>query len=420
MPSQDHSFFGQSPEQASRSNGQAAIPALRLQKSMYLTPPRVADPNSTELRQTASTGRLRIRPSRTLSRPPKMSITSISASSSPQKSRNFSNNSVSSAQSHGTDLTTSTIRKRHARDIFAEFGISRPSGWLSDDEEEDFSRHRDGTNSIPRHVLNTCHSCGAEVTSRTFCSTCGHAVCPQCASEIPDDGSIDLEHTESSHRNAVISQHHTSKLTEEHIRSSSSLETTETSKKNQRAPATSVNLNENPFILADRMTKITTAEPQITDMTVGAGQASRLSDCVPRQTDLNPAETHGDYGNPRCNAIHAGHHSGRHSIACIVGQQSSANMDDSEQLRPHLPLEDPVQNKIDQMYHHAEDLRRAQHIMEHLATGSAGFSASKQNSQHNPPSGQQTQSRAEGLDANREKLISFDAAMAESSERARA
>ncbi|KAJ0301639.1 hypothetical protein COL516b_007613 [Colletotrichum fioriniae] len=87
-------------------------------------------------------------------------------------------------------------------------------------------------------------------------------------------------------------------------------------------------------------------------------------------------------------------------------------MDDSEQLRPHLPLEDPVQNKIDQM--------RAQHIMEHLATGSAGFSASKQNSQHNPPSGQQTQSRAEGLDANREKLISFDAAMAESSERARA
>ncbi|KAJ0327683.1 hypothetical protein COL5a_005654 [Colletotrichum fioriniae] len=95
-------------------------------------------------------------------------------------------------------------------------------------------------------------------------------------------------------------------------------------------------------------------------------------------------------------------------------------MDDSEQLRPHLPLEDPVQNKIDQMYHHAEDLRRAQHIMEHLATGSAGFSASKQNSQHNPPSGQQTQSRAEGLDANREKLISFDAAMAESSERARA
>ncbi|KAK1462154.1 hypothetical protein CMEL01_14121 [Colletotrichum melonis] len=420
VPSQDHSFFGQSPEQASRGNSQAPIPALRLRKSMYLTPPRVADPDSMQLRQTASTGRLRARPSRTLNRPPKMPMASISASPSPQKPRHFSNNSVSSIHSYGTDMTTSTIRKRHARDIFAEFGISRPSGWLSDDEEEDFSRHRDGTNSIPRHVLNTCHSCGAEVTSRTFCSTCGHAVCPQCASEIPDDGSIDFEHTESSHRNAVTSQHHISKVIEEHIRSSSSLETTETSKKNQRAPATSVNLNENPFILADRMTKITTAEPQITDMTVGAGQASRLSDCVPRQTDLNTAETHGDYGNPRCNATHAGHHSGRHSIACIAEQQSSVSMDDSEPLRPHLPLEDPVQNKIDQMYYHAEDLRRAQHIMEHLATGSAGISASKQNSQHTTPFAQQTQFRTKGLDTNREKLISFDAAMAESSERARA
>ncbi|KAL0777157.1 hypothetical protein CaCOL14_006675 [Colletotrichum acutatum] len=372
-----------------------------------------------QLRQTASTGRLRARPSRTRSRPPKMPAASISASSSTQKPRHFSNNSVSSIQSYGTDMTTSTIRKRHARDIFAEFGIPRPSGWLSDDEEEDFSRHRDGTNSIPRHVLNTCHSCGAEVTSRTFCSTCGHAVCPQCASEIPDDGSIDFEHTWSSHRNAVTSQHHTSKVTEEHIRSSSSLETTETSKKNQRAPAT-VNLNENPFILADRMTKITTVEPQITDMTVGAGQASRLSDCVPRQTDLNTAETHGDYGNPRCNATHAGHHPGRHSIACIDNQQSSANMDESEPLRPHLPLDDPVQNKVDQMYHHAEDLRRAQHIMEHLATGSAGISASKQQSQHTTPPQQKTQPGTEDYDTNREKLISFDAAMAEDSERARA
>ncbi|KAK1709197.1 hypothetical protein BDP67DRAFT_546315 [Colletotrichum lupini] len=168
------------------------------------------------------------------------------------------------------------------------------------------------------------------------------------------------------------------------------------------------------------MTKITTAEPQITDMTVGAGQASSLSDCVPRQTDLNTAETHRDYGNPRCNATHGGHHSGRHSIACNAEQQSSVSMDDSEPLRPHLPLEDPVQNKIDQMYHHAEDLRRAQHIMEHLATGSAGISASKQNSQHTTPFAQQTQFRTKGLDTNREKLISFDAAMAESSERARA
>ncbi|OHE98701.1 hypothetical protein CORC01_05967 [Colletotrichum orchidophilum] len=246
---------------------------------------------------------------------------------------------------------------------------------------------------------------------------------PAAQSEIPDDGSTDFERTESTHQNAAFSKHHTSKLKEEHIRSSSSLEATETSKKNQRATATSINLNENPFILADRMTKITTAEPQITDMTVRAGQASRLSDCVSKRTDLNIAETQGDYGNPRCNATHAGHHPGRHSIACIVEQQSSLDMDDSEPLRPHLPLTDPVQNNIDKLYHRAEDLRRAQHIMEHLATGSTGITTSMQTSQNTiipTPSEQQMPSRTEGYDFNRANLISFDTVMAENSESARA
>ncbi|KAK2053888.1 hypothetical protein LY76DRAFT_470563, partial [Colletotrichum caudatum] len=148
--------------------------------------------------------------------------------------------------------------------IFAEYGISRPSGWLSDDEGEDFSRHQDGTNSIPRHASNICHSCGAEVTSRTYCSTCGHAVCPQCASEIPDDEvSLGAEHVDNTQQNDLLSERLTLNVIDERGQSSSPLEVTDIAKKSRPA-STSTTLKNNPFIRADRKMKTTTAEPQVT------------------------------------------------------------------------------------------------------------------------------------------------------------
>ncbi|KAH0443508.1 hypothetical protein CcaCcLH18_00821 [Colletotrichum camelliae] len=387
---------------------------LRPQQSAYLTPPRNNDLDHSQLRQTASTGRLR---SKTRGQQDQLAGDVTSLQSSNLKPRRlFSNNSATSYHSQESELTTSTIRLRHARDIFEEFGISRPSGWLSDDDEEDFSRHQDGTNSTPRHAGNICHSCGAEVTTRTFCATCGHSVCPQCSSEIPDDED-DLRRTESSGHTVIISKQHNLNVTEEEFRSSSHQDIAHSSKTVQNATVASQALKDNPFIVADKMTKVVTVEPRVTDATAHGEHQSRFSDCVPQQNDLSTTSgAHGDCGNPRCNAIHAGHHSKRHSIACIVGQQ--ATTDATDEPRSHALLDDPVQRKIDKMYHHADDLKRTQHIMEHLAAGSAA------SDEH---SASQVTDRAKttvALDVdrlltnpgintvNRERLISFDTAIA--------
>ncbi|KAI8302377.1 hypothetical protein K4K61_007979 [Colletotrichum sp. SAR11_59] len=293
-------------------------PSLRPQQSVYLTPLKHKDFDPTQLRQTASTGRLR---SKTRSQQDRLAGDFASLQSPSLKPRRlFSNKSASSYHSQESELTTSTIRLRHARDIFEEFGISRPSGWLSDDDEEDFSRHQDA-------------------------------------------------------------------------------------------------LKDNPFIVADKMTKVVTAEPRLTDATARGEHQSRFSDCVPQQNDLSTtAGTHGDCGNPKCNAVHAGHHSKRHSIACIVGQQ--ATTDATDKLRPHAPLDDPVQRKIDNMYHHADDLKRTQHIMEHLAAGSA---ATEQHSSSQVTDRTRTSSVVDvdrllakpGINTvNRGRLISLDTAVA--------
>ncbi|KAI8232246.1 hypothetical protein K4K55_005748 [Colletotrichum sp. SAR 10_96] len=300
---------------------------IELEQSAYLTPLRNKDLDPTQLRQTASTGRLR---SKTRGQQDQLAEDVASLQSPSLKPRRlFSNNSASSYHSQESELTTSTIRLRHARDIFEEFGISRPSGWLSDDDDEDFSRHQDVQN--------------ATVASQA--------------------------------------------------------------------------LKDNPFIVADKMTKVVTAEPRLTDATARGEHQSRFSDCVPQQNDLSTtAGTHGDCGNPKCNAVHAGHHSKRHSIACIVGQQ--ATTDATDELQSHAPLDDPVQRKIDNMYHHADDLKRTQHIMEHLAAGSA---APEQHSSSQVTDRTRTSSVVDvdrllakpGINTvNRGRLISFDTAVA--------
>ncbi|KAF9872670.1 hypothetical protein CkaCkLH20_09849 [Colletotrichum karsti] len=184
------------------------------------------------------------------------------------------------------------------------------------------------------------------------------------------------------------------------------MENIESSRTTQRAAANSVVLKNNPFILADKMTKVTAVEPKITDVTARGGNPARLSDCVPKQTDLAVSETHGDCGNPRCNATHAGHHSGRHSIACIVDHGATETQVESNGIWTHPPLEDPIQGKIDKMYHHAEDLRRTQHIMEHLAAGSVA--TNERSRDHITTMTEVPASHT----SNSERLISFDTAIA--------
>ncbi|EFQ27015.1 uncharacterized protein GLRG_02186 [Colletotrichum graminicola M1.001] len=168
--------------------------------------------------------------------------------------------------------------------------------------------------------------------------------------------------------------------------------------------------------------KTTAAVPQITDTAARANQASRLSDCVPKQADLGIVDTHGDYENPRCNAIHADHHPGPYNVTCIMEQQAPAeNIGDSDQLLPHRSSADPVQDRIDKMYHHAEDLKRSQHIMEHLAAGFIPMKGATHVPRDNVSKATMASTRSmenmlsqvSSTGLNREKLVSLDMAMTE-------
>ncbi|KAL0932059.1 uncharacterized protein CTRU02_213012 [Colletotrichum truncatum] len=414
IPSQDHSFLGKGPE--SKAWGQPRVvrkPLLRPQQSVTLAPHRVNKPDASQPRQTASTGHLRSKHKRTQDCLPSGTALSHQPFSRVDSCRLFSGQSYSSSHSHDSEFTTSTIRRRHARDIFEEFGISRPSGWLSDDEEEDLSRNQDGTNSIPRHT-NVCHSCRAEVTYEAFCATCGHSVCPQCAGEIPDEE--DPPRTESMERTTMASEQQKFNRAEEYSPCLLHQEATESSESNQKAATA---LKNNPFIVADKITRIAVVEHQVTDSTVSERDPARFSDCIPKQIDLSASiGTHEGCRSSKFDDTHIGHHAGRHGISCLVSQHAAAkNTVDSRDVRSDSPLENPTQDKVDQLYHHAEDLQRAKHIMKYLAASSTvteECSPDQVTESRRVPSApaEEMLASADACKSHSKKLASFDAAIA--------
>lgn len=72
-------------------------------------------------------------------------------------------------------------RWRSARDIFEQYDISRPSGWLSD--VEDLSLSGDG-NASPRRYCRYCHICSLPTLAPTYCPSCGHRLCEKCKCEV--------------------------------------------------------------------------------------------------------------------------------------------------------------------------------------------------------------------------------------------
>ncbi|KAI0866981.1 hypothetical protein F4860DRAFT_12313 [Xylaria cubensis] len=77
--------------------------------------------------------------------------------------------------------TPYTERWRSARDIFTQYNISRPSGWLSDNE--DLSLSGDG-NASPRRYCRYCHICSVPTLAPTHCLSCGHRLYERCKFEV--------------------------------------------------------------------------------------------------------------------------------------------------------------------------------------------------------------------------------------------
>jgi hypothetical protein len=80
---------------------------------------------------------------------------------------------------HGDHLELK--RRKSARDLFEQYGIARPTGWLSDEEDLSLSGDR---NASPRRFCRICHVCSALTASPTHCSACGHRLCEQCVCEV--------------------------------------------------------------------------------------------------------------------------------------------------------------------------------------------------------------------------------------------
>lgn len=95
---------------------------------------------------------------------------------------------VQSSFSRSFDSTSvnSTARRQDARDIFEEYGIAAPEGWLSE-----AGSGNDG-NEAPRppseaQRYQICHSCRMPLPFGKHCPKCGHESCIKCTGEMPPD-----------------------------------------------------------------------------------------------------------------------------------------------------------------------------------------------------------------------------------------
>lgn len=304
-------------------------------------------------------------------------------------------------------------RRQDAVEIFEEYGISRPGGWLSEDASS-LDGHRP---SSRLKMLPICHSCRERLASQRLCNTCGHESCLKCTVDLPSDANEDHAAGTSSGRSkhpqpeigTRQSGHlHRTRITEyetrhfhDHSRSDTGAATpkpdppasperfgdskqksnTEHALSEEAQVPTeriSSSLRNNPFLMADRSAKAQAAQPQTMGTNARARPPTRLSDCVPsRRASLTFGLTgHPRCSNPSCTADRSGHHHvggcqkrATHHDTAQQKEEVSLEIEDREMMHDHPPL-NSLQKRIDQLYRHAEDLNHSQHIMEHLAVGS--------------------------------------------------
>jgi hypothetical protein len=200
-----------------------------------------------------------------------------------------------------------------------------------------------------------------------------------------------------------------------------------TRKKTIAAPTEiSSSVKNNPFFVADRGMKKEAPEPEITTRSVQVERKPRPSDCVPnRLKSSSPRVSHieEECSDPGCRATHDGHHPTRHSIGCATWRSLGAqvvegndlDMIDTDECKPkekkhtQSPRDSPsrskLQMKIDQLYHHGQDLHHSQHIMEHLA---AGVQTLEPSTDEKPTNGQDGRMRADGYMLRVQSLPGID------------
>jgi hypothetical protein len=159
-------------------------------------------------------------------------------------------------------------------------------------------------------------------------------------------------------------------LAEEQDLAKSPLDVPSTPKKPLQNIGSAVAVRNNPFVLADQRTKGAAAEPKLTPTPARPRKATRLSDCLPSQRAVSAHQS-------VATSVAHSPHDGRHEVheesdsAAAVGELGTLEACPGPEEEPHCKSMNSIEKKIDELYHHAEDLQNTKHIMEHLAAGAA-------------------------------------------------
>lgn len=312
---------------------------------------------------------------------------------------------------------SSARRRKDAVDLFQEYGISRPEGWLSEE---------DSLNVPPRPLSVTatvqiCHSCGSRLPDQTDCS-CGHESCLRCTENliyklratVDPSGRSSLAdshgHSQAGHarvglgEGGVSSHHHTDPRSDAQVstprpygRNNTQQVPKEGHELSERREMihsgysrTDVNapksVKDNNFIQADHNMKGNALRPQTSPVHAEARPPTRLSDCVPHRhmDEPNGEDPGSDQKSSRHPSIHRNSLKRTTRSSCqridselkeLHNEATGIRVND-EALSNHPPLDDPIGGEIDRLFHHGEDLARTGHILGHLAAGSRNVAGS--------------------------------------------
>ncbi|SCO32773.1 uncharacterized protein FFMR_02578 [Fusarium fujikuroi] len=351
---------------------------------------------------------------------------------------------------------SSTEKCQDAIDILEQYGISRPSGWFSDGDAGTPDQIKQ-TKSMFSQICHSCgnplaferycshcgHDSCMKCTGETPGQPLGHRVLNSSIQyqehsfidkipELPTQSEYPESERTRTTRTTVDTAHRrkfsrfasepdtpkTSSRTKAQSRQRPKpdhITLKPTRKKTIAAPTEiSSSVKNNPFFVADRGMKKEAPEPEITTRSVQVERKPRPSDCVPnRLKSSSPRVSHIEEqcSDPGCRATHDGHHPTRHSIGCATRRSLGAQVVESNDLdiidtNEHDPREkkhtqslkdsssrSKLQMKIDQLYHHGQDLHHSQHIMEHL---SAGVQTLESSTDEKLTNGQDGRMRADG------------------------
>ncbi|KAI0104117.1 hypothetical protein GGR51DRAFT_572801 [Nemania sp. FL0031] len=309
-------------------------------------------------------------------------------------------------------ITPDIERWRSARDMFTQYHISRPSGWLSD-----ISLGGDG-NASPPGYCRYCHICSAPVWAPTHCSSCGHHLCDRCACEVlatptqahasrshhlaPTTARDDSKHISASKPNPESIQTHgqesittvsatgdrnQSRREIRHRPSSNFRPDSSWLKTNKQHGENMISYEISAPIMRDhshiseeqfeqtqsRLTPAIKVNPLVLNDKKDKKQEVEKNRSIPSMGRM-------ECDDPICRATHTGHHPFRHSVSCSkhgsehskraqdFSSASNKRLEDGVFEEFHSDTNSPTSHLHDVHRHHSAGFHSNDHIAEHLSS----------------------------------------------------